>query len=216
MAFVQQRFEGKATPMTVITPVRPRWRPVAWLVLAVFRHLKLDVVRQLAFIHFARWLVVRRDRLPHLSPEQPVEQLDDDWFIFSTNFNGPWDQYIDAFGMVAGVRGGLDWLWSTSRGFPGAWPMRPFKRYIRYFEYPLDLYYNAYPGASVRDIACALELSPKFDAFLAAAPTGEDAAAFARRWRAFLDDVAPLLGDLGGQSSELPSPHSQSPLEIHP
>lgn len=216
MAFVQQRFEGKATPMTVITPVRPRWRPLVWAILAVFRHLKLAVVKQLAFIHFARWLLVKRGGLPHLAPEQPVERLDDDWFVFTTNFNGPWDQYIDAFGMVGGVRGGLDWLWWTSRGFPGAWPMRPFKRYIRYFEYPLDLYYNAYPGASVRDIACALALAPRLDAFLAANPAGEDDAAFARRWRAFLDEVAPLLGDVGGQSTELPSTHSQSPLEFHP
>jgi hypothetical protein len=208
---ITMQFQGKATPMTVVTPMRRRWRALQWLVLAVFRHLSLGVVKQLAFIHFARWICVRGDRLPQLSPTQPRERLSDDLFLFTTNFNGPWDQYIDAFGMVGGVRGGLDWLWWSSRGFPGAWPMRPFKRYIRYFEYPLDLYYNAYPGASVRDIDAALTLEPKLAAFIAETAAPMDDALFAARWRAFLDDVAPLLGSIGGQREELPSAHSAKP-----
>jgi hypothetical protein len=60
MTFMQQSFEGKATPMTVITPVRPIFRPLVWAILAVFRRLRLGVVKELAFIHFARWLLVKR------------------------------------------------------------------------------------------------------------------------------------------------------------
>jgi hypothetical protein len=207
-------FEGKANPMTVVTPMRARWRPVLWLILGVFRHLKFGVVRKLAFIHFARWVLVRRDRLPRLCRHQAPEPGGDDLYLFTTNFNGPWDQYIDAFGMVQGVRGGLNFLWVTSRGFPMAWPMRPFKRYIRYFEYPQELYYNAYPGASVRDIASALALRSKLDAFIAASATVDDAAAFARQWRAFIDDAAPLLGTVGGEREALPSRHSAHPIGL--
>jgi hypothetical protein len=204
-------FEGKSTPMTVITPMHVRWRWFQRLVIAIFRRLSLGVVRKLAFIHFARWIVVRRDRLPRLSAEQPPEKLDHDLYLFSTNFNGPWDQYIDAFGMVIGVTKGLDWLWWSSTGFPGAWPIKPFKRYIRYFEYPLDLYYNAYPGASVRDIAAAFELERRFVAFCAVDPDTLPAEEFARRWRAFCNEVAPLLGAIGGEREELPSLHSKQP-----
>lgn len=214
MSVAPTHFEGKANPMTVITPVRPRWRWLASAILAVFRHLSLDVVRQLAFIHFARWIVVRRNALPRLDPAQPAENLKDDLFLFSTNFNGPWDQYIDAFGMVSGVRGGLDWLWWTSIGFPGAWPMRPFKRYIRYFEYPLDLYYNAYPGASVRDIDTALKLEAVLDGFLAATVEPLSDAEFSKRHAAFLDQAAPYLGATGGHRHELPSKHSARPLGL--
>jgi hypothetical protein len=214
MPLAHMQFEGKSNPMTVITPMRPRWRLLLWAIFAVFKRLKLGVVKELAFIHFARWIPVRRDRFPRLDPAQPAETLPDDWFLFTTNFNGPWDQYIDAFGMVGGVRGGLDWLWWTSRGFPGAWPMRPFKRYIHYFEYPLDLYYNAYPGASVRDIIDAAAVDAPLERFLAATAQPLPDAEFDRLWRAFLDEVAPRLGDLGAHRHELPSRHSSRPLGL--
>ena len=207
-------FDGKSNPMTVITPMHFRWRWFQRLVIAIFRRLSLGVVRKLAFIHFARWIVVRRDRLPHLAPEQPKERLDNDLYLFSTNFNGPWDQYIDAFGMVIGVTKGLDWLWWSSTGFPGAWPIKPFKRYIRYFEYPLDLYYNAYPGASVRDIAAALELEQRFAAFNAVDTGKLTPQEFAQQWRAFCTDIAPLLGAIGGEQEEIPSRHSAQPLGL--
>jgi hypothetical protein len=207
-------FDGKSNPMTVITPMHVRWRWFQRFVIAIFRRLSLDVVRKLAFIHFARWIVVRRDRLPHLAPEQPKEKLDNDLYLFSTNFNGPWDQYIDAFGMVIGVTKGLDWLWWSSTGFPGAWPIKPFKRYIRYFEYPLDLYYNAYPGASVRDIAAALELEKRFVAFNAIDTGKLSPQEFEQQWRAFCTDIAPTLGAIGGETEEIPSQHSAQPLGL--
>lgn len=214
MSIKPVHFDGKSNPMTVITPMHVRWRWFQRLVIAIFRRLSLGVVRRLAFIHFARWIVVRRDRLPRLSDEQPKERLDNDLYLFSTNFNGPWDQYIDAFGMVIGVTKGLDWLWWTSTGFPGAWPIRPFKRYIRYFEYPLDLYYNAYPGASVRDIAAALELEQRYAAFAALDAAAMTPDEFLRHWNAFMNDVAPLLGAIGGERGELPSRHSKQPLGL--
>ncbi len=214
MSIKPPRFDGKSNPMTVITPMRIGWRWLQILVIAIFKHLSLDVVRRLAFIHFARWIIVRRDRLPHLDEKQPKERLDTDLYLFSTNFNGPWDQYIDAFGMVIGVTKGLDWLWWTSAGFPGAWPIRPFKRYIRYFEYPLDLYYNAYPGASVRDIAAALELKQKFDAFDALDTAAMTPAEFQQRWHAFMNEIAPLIGAIGGERQELPSRHSKQPVGL--
>lgn len=52
----------------------------------------------------------------------------------------------------------MNLLWWSSGGFPGPWPIRQFKRYIRYHEHPVDAFYNAYPGATIRDILSALEL----------------------------------------------------------
>ncbi|HET7843977.1 MAG TPA: hypothetical protein VFL14_07490 [Xanthomonadales bacterium] len=213
-AFHPVHFDGKSHPMTVITPIPVRWRWLQWLVIEVFRRLPLGVVRQLAFIHFARWIVVRRDRLPRLAAEQPKEKLDNDLYLFITNFNGPWDQYIDAFGRVTDVEKGLDWLWWSSAGFPGAWPIRPFKRYIRYFKHPLDLYYNAYPGASVRDIAAAIELERRFAAFVASDAGTLPPGAFGQRWRAFCNDIAPFLGAIRGEPDEPESCQGTPPLGL--
>ena len=51
----------------------------------------------LSFIHFARWVVVPRHKFPRLSENQPEEHLHYDYLLFFSNFNGTWNQYIDAF-----------------------------------------------------------------------------------------------------------------------
>lgn len=213
---VPLHFVGKANPMTAITPVPRGWRRlVTHLILFVFRRLSLGVVRKLAFIHFARWILIRSDKLPRLDPNQPVEDWPYDLYLFTTNFNGSWDQYIDAFGRIKPVSKGLNLLWCTSAGFPGPWPMRLFKRYISYFEHAQDLYYNAYPGATVRDIDAALQLDPILQAFLDATEKDIDDAEFGRRYRAFVNEAAPCLGKTGLKAEHAALGHTGSAKELH-
>ena len=215
MPLIPTQFKGKAFPMTVITPVRRGWQRLgAQLVLFIFKHLPLTIVKQLAFIHFARWILVRGDRLPRLDPAQPVEDWPYDLYIFTTNFNGSWDQYIDAFGRIHSVSKGLNMLWYTSAGFPGPWPMRLFKQYIRYFEQPQDLYYNAYPGAAVRDIDQAVALKPQLDAFLAQTAEVLPDAEFGALYRAFLTEAGPTIARTGQQVELEALAHRARPLEV--
>lgn len=214
MPLIPTHFKGKAFPMTVITPVRRGWQRLgAKLILFIFHHLPLGVVKQLAFIHFARWILVPGNALPRLSEEQPVEDWPYDLYIFTTNFNGSWDQYIDAFGRIHAVSKGLNMLWYTSAGFPGPWPMRLFKQYIRYFEQPQDLYYNAYPGAAVRDIDQAIALKPKLDAFLTDTAEEMSDAEFARRYRAFVNEASPMIARTGQEIELRALTHGARPLE---
>jgi len=210
MALVPLKFVGKANPMTVITPVRRGWRLVTRAILFIFGHLPLGIVGQLAFIHFARWITIRGDKLPRLGKDQPKEDWPYDLYVFSTNFNGSWDQYIDAFGRIHAVSKGLNMLWYTSAGFPGPWPMRLFKNYIHYFEYPVDLYYNAYPGASVRDIDTALKLEPHLDSFLEESKDGMDDAEFGQKFHAFLNEASPYLARTGLDGQQDPSYGAQA------
>lgn len=217
MPLVPTHFAGKANPLTVITPVKRGWR--RWLtqiILFVFKHLPLGVVKQLAFIHFARWILIRGDKLPRLDPDQPREDWPYDLYVFTTNFNGSWDQYIDAFGRIKSVSKGLNMLWYTSAGFPGPWPMRLFKRYIHYFEQQQDLYYNAYPGAAVRDIDVALQLDASLRAFLDETEGSMDDEAFGRRYRQFVNEVAPCLGKAGQPVDQTSHAHRSTPQEFRP
>lgn len=215
MPLVPMHFAGKSVPMTVITPVTSWWRRLlARIILFVFKHLPLDVVKKLAFIHFARWILIPSKALPRLDADQPQEDLSFDLYLFTTNFNGSWDQYIDAFGRINAVSKGLNMLWYTSAGFPGPWPMRLFKRYIHYFEYPLDLYYNAYPGASVRDIDVSLQLEKRLETFLEATEPEMDDAAFSRSYHAFVTDVSPWLGKTGTVPEQPTLTHRARSLEL--
>jgi hypothetical protein len=139
--------EGRATAITVLTPVKPAGRLVLPLVFWFGRHatFTLKKLQQLSFIHFARWIVI--PRLPD------GEKLHYPYLFFESNFNGLWDQYIDAFSEVVPQR--MKGIWGTSYGFPGPIPVEPFKHYIRSNEYVANHYWSAYPGATTTEIISA-------------------------------------------------------------
>jgi hypothetical protein len=155
---------GKAVAINVVTPVAawkvPIVRVVFWAIGRfefLQRHLKA-----LSFIHFARWTVVRHEDLGYFRDGLGHDDWRWRYLLFNSNFNGPWEEYIDAFSYV--LPGGLDLIWSTSEGYPGASPITPFKAYIRHCEFKTDAYYCAYPTASTRDVRGALEVAEAMSA----------------------------------------------------
>jgi hypothetical protein len=139
--------EGRATAITVLTPVKPIGRFLLPIVFWVGRNAAwtLKKLQMLSFIHFARWIVI--PRLPD------GEKLHYEYLYFESNFNGLWDQYIDAFSEVVPAR--MKGIWGTSYGFPGPIPVEPFKAYIRANEYVANHYWSAYPGATTTEIISA-------------------------------------------------------------
>ncbi|MBV8687015.1 MAG: hypothetical protein JOZ90_15620 [Alphaproteobacteria bacterium] len=147
---------GKAYAMNVLTPIRPSRTWFARLIF-MFTRARPDTLAGLlglSFIHFARWILIRRDQWPDFG--QPKERIENDYMLFVSNFNGTWDQYIDAFS--DGLPGGLDLLWYTSVKYPHSIPITPFKAYIRANQIDTDYYYNATPGAAQKDIKAAMRL----------------------------------------------------------
>ena len=139
--------EGRATAITVLTPYKPAGRLLLPIVFWIGRNVTatLEKLQALSFIHFARWVIVK---------EFPVgEKLHYPYLMFESNFNGSWDQYIDAFSEVVPAR--MKGIWGTSYGFPGPIPVEPFKQYIRDNEYVANHYWNAYPGATTTEIISA-------------------------------------------------------------
>ena len=144
---------GKAYGMNVLTPMRP-WK--TWLNEFIFMFARafpsyLSGLLGLKLIHFARWVMIRNNQWPDLG--QGKQALANDYMLFCSNFNGTWDQYIDAF--ADGIPGGLDLFWLASTKYPGSIPITPFKDYIRANQITTDYYYNATPGSGQRDIKCA-------------------------------------------------------------
>jgi hypothetical protein len=181
---------GKAYAMNVLTPMRPRltWLN-AWL-FAMARALpaRLSGLLGLSIIHFARWVVVRRADWPDIG--QGKETLANDYMLFVTNFNGTWDQYIDAF--ADGIPSGLDSFWWASTKYPKSIPVTPFKAYIRANQIDTDYYYNATPGAAQRDVKAALRVRRAILRLEAAHATGAEAFA-----AAFRRELAVVQNDLG-------------------
>lgn len=147
---------GKAYAMNVVTPMRPGRTWLNRLIFMVARVVPetLAGLLGLSLIHFARWVIIRRDQWPELG--QPQVPPGNDYMLFMSNFNGTWDQYIDAFS--DGLPGGLDLFWYSSTKYPHSIPITAFKDYIRFNQVDTDYYYNATPDAAQRDIKAALRV----------------------------------------------------------
>lgn len=143
---------GKAYAMNVITPVRwyTAWVNKLFFWIAVKRPSTLSGLITLSLIHYARWVIIKRDQFPHLDPKQPKEDLHYAYMLFFSNFNGSWDQYVDSFTFA--IPGGLDLFWKWNIRYPKSVALTPFHDYIHYNQLETIHYYNAYPLATSNDI----------------------------------------------------------------
>lgn len=185
---------GKAYAMNVITPMPPRLTFIQRLIFMVARAVPstLNGLLGLSLIHFARWIIIRRDQWPDLG--QGKQSLKHDYMLFCSNFNGTWDQYIDAFS--DGIPAGLDLFWYASTKYPHSVPITTFKNYITYNQIDTDYYYNATPGAAQRDVKSALRILTETRR-LANLHQSSTPAAFAKAYRKSLLNLQNCMGSQG-------------------
>jgi hypothetical protein len=180
--------DGQAIAITVFSTVKwwgRLWLPLVFLYARFFPRSRGTLAR-LSFIHFARWTLVKR--IPDNG--QTKVRLRYPHLFFESNFNGGWEEYIDAFSYI--LTRGMTLFWGSSYGFPKPLPTGPFKQYIRRNEIVASHYYSAYPEATTTMVLAALELEEKL-APLRERAAGMDDAAFAAVWRQSLTDVQGCL-----------------------
>jgi hypothetical protein len=178
--------DGQAIAITVFSSVNclgRLWLPLVFLYARLFPK-STGTLGRLSFIHFARWTLVRR--IPYNGPPQRKETLTYPRLFFESNFNGGWQEYIDAFSHI--LTTGMKSFWGTSYGFPQPLPSGPFKEYIKENELEASHFYSAYPQATTTMVLAALELAPAFEAFKLKTE-GQSAVEFVEAWREFLTQV---------------------------
>jgi hypothetical protein len=169
---------GRMTALTLFTPVRRQW--VWFLEVGFFcaRHLPFIQrhILQFNFIKFVRWTVVRL----------PGERLNYRYMLFESNFDGPWQHYIDAFAYVIPLD--IRVTWGRGIAFPAPPPSEPLKAWIARNSMEGGTYYCAHAEASTRMIKSALHVRERL------APLVRDAERmdpdeFEAAYRRFLTDV---------------------------
>ncbi len=136
-------------PLTALTPIIPGHRAQLRQVLAELARrigsggaTPLD---EIGSVHFARWAVLATGH-------------DAGSLLFTSNFDGPWDNYIEDFAAKSAPT--FDAIYSHCQEWPpsGARDVDAFKAYVRKYEVQADVYYRAYPMATVRQVRSALRL----------------------------------------------------------
>jgi hypothetical protein len=197
---------GKAYAMNVITPSRPHRTWINRLIFMAARRLPgvLDGLMGLSLIHFARWVIIRPQDWPDLG--QGRQDIANDYMLFMSNFNGTWDQYIDAFS--DGIPNGLNLFWYSATKYPQSIPVTSFKSYITYNQITTDYYYNATPGSAQRDVKAAMHVYSAIDG-LAGTHRDQNPEEFARSYTQALLKVQNCLGDPGfGPVASLDTEHA--------
>ena len=149
---------GRMTGLTLFTPIRRQW---VWVLAAGFpvaRRLPLmrRHILQFNFIKFVRWTIVR---------ELDGERLHYPYLFFESNFDGPWQHYIDAFAYV--IPKDIRLTWGRGPGFPAPPPAEPLKAWIARNSMEGGHYYCAYPEASTRMVKGALVVRERFEPLVA-------------------------------------------------
>jgi hypothetical protein len=179
--------DGRATAITVLTPIKPGRTPLERVVFFLGEHVKMlnKALEELSFIHYARWTIITG--FPDNGPPQQHESLQYDYLFFETNFNGTWDEYIDAFSEIVPNR--MSAIWGSSFGFPGPQPVGPFKAYIHANDLPIAHYYSAYPAATTKMVVSALAVRDAFEAFQTKTAGIHDADAFRLAYDKFVAEI---------------------------
>src|ERR687898_1615249 len=167
---------GRMTGLTLFTPIRPQWVWFLRVGLPLTRHLPFMArhILQFNFIKFVRWTVV---------PGLEGERLNYQYLLFESNFDGPWQHYIDAFAYV--VPRWIRLTWGRGPGFPGPPPAGPLKAWIAMNSLDGGHYYCAYPQASTRMVKGALDVRSRFDRLVADSERLSPES-FAAAWERFL------------------------------
>jgi hypothetical protein len=137
-----------AQPLTALTPIIPGRRAALQAVLATLADriaaggpTPLD---EIGTVHFARWVVI-------------PDAADAGTLLFTSNFDGPWDDYIEDFAATSAQT--FNAIYAHCTGWPagGATDVAAFKQFVRDHEVPADVYYRAYPS-TVKQVKSALTL----------------------------------------------------------
>ncbi|MDB5571855.1 MAG: hypothetical protein JWN93_3038 [Hyphomicrobiales bacterium] len=191
---------GKAYAMNVITPMK-RWKtPILKAAFKLFTAKFTQwELRKLSFIHFARWTTISADKMPRFDAMTKRESFGYDYLLFESNFNGSWNEYVDAFHSVLSFKLNLVWMWSEN--YPGSIPLVPFKTYIEHNQLHNDYYYMAYPGSTVTDVKNAVDVHRAFKSLARTLDSSDEA--FAAAYRDFLHQVQNKLGSNGGPGPQM-------------
>ena len=154
MALKESRSVGRITEITHIVPFKKgcpegshgiRYADRCRIVLEAFADLEkegfVSPVRRFSGIHFARWTLIDGDTR----------------LLFTTNFDGTWEDYIGDF--VREIPWSLGLIWCNCEGYPADTGDKPgaadyplFSKFCRHYQVPAGLFYAQYGNLSVRDI----------------------------------------------------------------
>jgi hypothetical protein len=170
---------GQATAFMALTPIRPGEEPELRSYLEALPRDGSPLAR-LAGTHFARWVILEDWVNDPSQPQQ--DHLGTAYLIFTSNFDGPLDPYLDE--LCAKVAAEAQEIWGRCIGCPPEATGPQLKAYLLHNQIDTGFFVAAYPHATVPQVKAALAAREQLTAF-AVHTQGMGADDL---WRAFKDE----------------------------
>jgi hypothetical protein len=149
---------GRVTELTLLTPIKQGFVPgtqppiryadaIRGVLAAVDKVPRPNGLDRIGTIHFARWVVID----------------DEQKLLFTSNFDGTWEQYLRDFNVL--FANYLDMIWSNCVGYPGAANYYEFCDWVRAHQVETQLFFAAVPDITVKDVKYLKQLKTLFDGF---------------------------------------------------
>jgi hypothetical protein len=147
--------DGRTTELATLSKIKPGHTLILRELLAHGDDLTAHILADIETIHYCQWIIVSLGA--------------HDYLMFISNFTGSFEKYIDDFASVIALAVGLHVIWGNCEDWPGIGSVENLKAFIRSTTIGADLYYSAYPEATVRDVLKALKATAVVEEFVALA-----------------------------------------------
>jgi hypothetical protein len=111
--------------------------------------------------HFARWVIM--DELVYGGGSQKRDTLKAPRLLFSTNFDGDLDAYLEA--MRTGLGEDADAIWGACPGYPGRGDSEAWARWFKSHQVDCSLFVAAYGEQTVDEVKANVDLRTRLQAF---------------------------------------------------
>ena len=152
---------GQAYALTVLTPVLPeRVNALAAHLDALGSGDRSPLVR-VPGTHLARWVII--DNVVYEGPPQARENLAAPRLLFTSNFDGSLDPYLEV--LRTGLGEDADAIWGHCPGYPGRAEPRAWAGWFRAHQVDSALFFAAYGDQTVGEVRANLELRSRLMRF---------------------------------------------------
>jgi len=165
---------GQAYAFMAMTPIRPgEEAPLAEYLRGLRGHGPSPLAR-LARTHIARFVIVPDFHNDPTWKQRREEHLDLNYLIFTSNFDGALDSYLDELCERLSPEAAA--IWGRCVGCPDRPRGDALKRYLKHNQIKTGIFFSAYGHATVGDVKRALRERERMIAFAVASQGLEPAA----------------------------------------
>jgi hypothetical protein len=172
---------GQVYSLTVLTPILEDHGSELAAHLDALGPQDASPLARVAGTHFARWVII--DDVVYEGGHQRRDALKASRLLFTSNFDGPLDAYLEA--LRTGMGEDADAVWSHCAGYPGRADAAAFAAWLRAHQIESALFFGAYGELTVAEVLANLAARTRLIEFAMAAQ-GLPAAELQARFQAEL------------------------------